>query len=188
MDFLSSLQNYVPFDAIDAESKQFIIDFYNKHDGNIFTRDNSEGHMCACCWVVNPNRDKVLMAHHNLFNSFAWMGGHADGDTDLARVARKELEEESGLVHYRQFPDIFLTCILGSEAHVKNGRIVENHQHPVFVYLFEADEQERVRPQEGENTSVKWLSAENIAEFMSMKEQEIVLSIYKRVMDKVRHL
>ena len=90
-DFIKVLETYVPYDAGDAADRQFILDFYRKHDGDVLTRENEEGHLCASAWVVNPSRTKVLMAWHNIYKSFGWLGGHADGERDMAHVAAKEL-------------------------------------------------------------------------------------------------
>ena len=64
---------------------------------NLFDRSNLTAHFTASAWVVNKTRDKVLMAYHNLYDSWAWLGGHADGEEDLLKVAIKEVKEESGL-------------------------------------------------------------------------------------------
>ena len=56
----------------------------------LLTRDNATAHFTASCWIVNPDRTKVLMAYHNLYQSWAWLGGHADGEEDLLAVALRE--------------------------------------------------------------------------------------------------
>ena len=68
-----------------------------RREENVFSRENSLCHMTASAWISSPDRTKVLMAYHNIYDSWSWLGGHADGDTDLLRVALKEAEEESGL-------------------------------------------------------------------------------------------
>ena len=65
----------------------------------LLTRDNASAHLTASAWVVNPGRDRVLMAYHNLYGSWAWLGGHADGDSDLRAVA---LREEIGRASCRE--------------------------------------------------------------------------------------
>ena len=37
------------------------------------------------------------MIYHNLYNSWAWTGGHADGEADLLAVAIKKLKRKQGL-------------------------------------------------------------------------------------------
>ena len=34
------------------------------------------------------------MIYHNIYDSWAWVGGHADGDEDLVHVVKKEIEEQ----------------------------------------------------------------------------------------------
>ena len=64
----------------------------------ILTRDNKCYHFTSSAWVVSPDFKKVLMVYHNIYNSWSWMGGHADGESDLLKVAIKEVKEESGNV------------------------------------------------------------------------------------------
>ena len=47
---------------------------------NLWTRENRSAHLTASGWIVSPERDRVLMAYHNLYDSWSWLGGHADGD------------------------------------------------------------------------------------------------------------
>ena len=48
-----------------------------------FIRQIETALFTASAWVVNPARNKVLMIYHNIYNSWSWTGGHADGETDL---------------------------------------------------------------------------------------------------------
>ena len=60
----------------------------NKND-DVLVRDNEIAHITSSGFIVNKLRTKVLMIHHNIYNSWGWTGGHADGDEDLLYVAMK---------------------------------------------------------------------------------------------------
>lgn len=62
-----------------------------------FHRSNRVGHFTGSAWLVSADGRRALLTHHRKLDRWLQPGGHADGDTDLARVALREAEEESGL-------------------------------------------------------------------------------------------
>ena len=62
-----------------------------------FRRERLAGHFTSGVWLVSTDGARVLMTHHRKLERWLQLGGHADGDTDMARVALKEAQEESGL-------------------------------------------------------------------------------------------
>ena len=66
-------------------------------DADPFTRDRLAGHFTASSWLVDRTGQRALLTHHRKLDRWLQLGGHADGDRDLARVALREAEEESGL-------------------------------------------------------------------------------------------
>ena len=62
-----------------------------------FVREDHEGHFTGSAWLVSADGERVLLTHHRKLERWLQLGGHADGDTDLSRVALREAEEESGL-------------------------------------------------------------------------------------------
>lgn len=64
---------------------------------NPFLRERLEGHFTGSAWLVSADGKRVLLTHHRKLDRWLQLGGHADGDRDLARVALNEAEEESGL-------------------------------------------------------------------------------------------
>lgn len=63
----------------------------------VFERRHPPGHFTGSAWLVSADGQRVLLTHHRKLGRWLQLGGHADGDADLARVALREAEEESGL-------------------------------------------------------------------------------------------
>ncbi|MEO7432578.1 MAG: NUDIX hydrolase [Dokdonella sp.] len=61
------------------------------------SRERKAGHLTGSAWLVSADGRHVLLTHHRKLGRWLQLGGHADGDTNLARVALREAEEESGL-------------------------------------------------------------------------------------------
>lgn len=72
-----------------------------------FVRERLAGHFTASAWLPDRAGTRVLLTHHRKLGIWVQFGGHADGDRDLARVALREAEEESGLAGLRVEPEIF---------------------------------------------------------------------------------
>jgi 8-oxo-dGTP pyrophosphatase MutT (NUDIX family) len=72
-----------------------------------FDREHVAGHFTGSAWLVSADGENVLLTHHRKLNRWLQLGGHADGDSDLAAVALREAHEESGLAGLRVEPDIF---------------------------------------------------------------------------------
>ena len=124
---------------------------------DIFTRENRNAHMTASAWLVNQDLSKVLMVFHNLYNSWSWIGGHADGEVDLLRVAVREAQEETGLLHvWPVSEDIFSLEILTVDGHEKHGEYVSSHLHLNLTYLLMADENDELISKADENSAVAW--------------------------------
>lgn len=100
--------------------------------------------MTASAWVVNKDRSKILLAYHNIYDSWAWLGGHADGEKDLLKVVLKEVAEESGVKNIKPVSeDILSVEILTVDGHEKKGVYVPSHLHLNVTYLIEADDTEQ---------------------------------------------
>ncbi|MDQ3270355.1 MAG: NUDIX hydrolase [Pseudomonadota bacterium] len=72
-----------------------------------FTRERRAGHFTASAWLVDTSGTRVLLTHHRKLRRWLQLGGHADGETDLAQAALREAAEESGLDGLRVEPEIF---------------------------------------------------------------------------------
>ncbi|MBE6036538.1 MAG: NUDIX domain-containing protein [Clostridiales bacterium] len=126
-------------------------------DADIFSRENRKVHLTASAWTVNKDRTKALMAYHNIYDSWSWLGGHADGERDLLSVAIREVKEESGVKAVIPLDEnIFSIEILTVEGHEKKGDYVPSHLHFNVTYLLEVDETENIYCKADENSGVAW--------------------------------
>ena len=183
MNLKKELENYVPFDEREAADKKIMLEALEKYP-DIFTRENSLAHFTASSWVTNPDRTKILMAYHRIFDEWAWSGGHADGENNLLAVAERELCEETGVKAPRLLSDgIYAVEIIPVDAHVRRGELVSPHLHLDVCYLFEADETEELRAKEDENTGVKWIPVE---EAVSQTKEAKIETIYSKLNEKLK--
>lgn len=183
MTLQQQLRQYQPYNEEEACLKPIIEDFLEKNK-NAFWRTNLLAHMTTSAWIVNKERTKVLMAYHNIYQSWGWLGGHADGDEDLLRVCRKEVAEESGLTNIMQLgTGIYGINILHVQPHYKCGSYVNAHLHMDVVYLFEADERDAVRRKPDENSGVAWIPLDKINEYVT---EEHMKGVYAVLCEKLR--
>jgi len=183
-DLLKQLKSHTPWNAQEARDLPILIR-HLENTPDVFTRQSETAHFTASAWVVSPDRTKVLMAYHNLYNSWAWLGGHADGETDLSRTAIREAMEESGLQHVRLVSEEPLSVeILTVNGHEKKGSYVPSHLHLNVTYLLEADPAEPIHIRPEENSGVDWIPVEEIPDRSS--EPWFCERIYSKLCDKVR--
>jgi 8-oxo-dGTP pyrophosphatase MutT (NUDIX family) len=186
MSILEDIQAYTPYNEQEDKDKALILHALQT-EKDIFTRKNTLAHMTASAWVVNKDRTKTLMVWHNIFQSWSWLGGHADGDSDLCHVASKEVKEESGLQELTLLlPGIFSIESLTVNGHIKNGVYVSSHLHLNVTYLFEADENAPLKSKPDENKGVKWFGLDEAVAISN--EPFFQERVYSKLNKKLREL
>lgn len=158
---IQQIRAYQPVNEQEERDKELILHCLNT-EKDIFTRENRIAHMTASAWVVNRARTKVLMVYHNIYHSWSWLGGHADGEEDLLKVALKEVREESGILHVEPVSkEICSLEVLTVDGHIKKGAYVSSHLHLNVTYLLQADDTDTLHIKEDENSNVAWFSPED---------------------------
>jgi len=177
------INNYIPYNEQESCDKEVMITYLNTFD-NTLSRENKLGHFTASCWIVNKERTKVLMAYHNIYQSFAWLGGHADDNPNLLDVALKEAKEESNIQNIKILDNsIFSLDVIEVTHHYKKGKFITPHVHLNLTYLFEGSENDKLSIKEDENSDVKWLPIDKLDEFV---KEEHMLYYYHKFIDKVK--
>lgn len=180
MCLLEQLERYEPYNEQEARDRALLLRAL-REEADVFTRENDRMHMTASAWVTNEAHDRVLMAYHNIYDSWAWLGGHADGMEDLLAVACKEANEESGVTAVPVSPEIFSVEILGVAGHVKRGKYVSAHLHLNVTYLLQADEAQALHEKPDENSGVRWFALPDVLPNIREPEMRVV---YQKLMDK----
>lgn len=182
----AQISNYIPANEQEKMDRQTLLAWLNR-DEDISIRENLVGHLTASAWVVDPLRQKVLMAYHKLYDSWAWLGGHADGNWDLAAVAEKEAREESSIEGLRLLGSGPVSLeILTVDGHEKKGAYVPCHLHLNVTYLFEADPATSIRMKPDENSGVAWIPMDELAD--RCNETWFVERIYSKLVKKAKSI
>lgn len=183
MNLQQQLEQYHPYNEQEAADKAIMLELLSSQK-NIFSRENLTAHFTASSWLLNKTHDKVLMIYHNIYQSWAWTGGHADGETDLLSVAKREAMEETGVTDIQAVSeDIFSIEILTVDGHEKKGVYVPSHLHLNVTYLLEADEAAVLRVKPDENSGVKWFFLEDALK--ACTEPWMIERIYKKLNAKL---
>lgn len=183
MEFYEALKQYCPHDEQEAADKAVMLDCLSRF-ADVYERSNLLCHVTASAWITNESRDRVLMIYHNIYDSWAWTGGHADGERDLLKVALKEATEETGLVSVRPASDLLLSIeTLTVNPHWKRGKFVPAHLHLNGTYLLIADDSEPLRIKADENSAVKWFLPDEAIKACS---EPWMRPVYQRLNDRMK--
>lgn len=183
MNYIKEIKSYIPYNEQEQKDKDLILNCINNFS-DVLTRKNTLAHITSSGYIVNKNRDKTLMIFHKIYNSWSWTGGHADGDSDLLKVAIKEASEETGLKNIKPISkDIFSLDILTVNGHLKKGEYVSSHLHLSVAYLLEADENEELVVNEDETKGVKWIPIDKVDYYSS---EPYMIGVYNKFNEKIK--
>jgi ADP-ribose pyrophosphatase YjhB (NUDIX family) len=118
-----------------------------------------DGHLTASAWIVDPARQRTLLTHHHKLDRWLQLGGHVDGNPNLAEAAMREAREESGLAGLRLVsPEIF-----DVDRHRIPARGDEpEHWHFDVRFLIEADPAEPLAIS-SESKDLAWVALTEVA-------------------------
>ena len=179
-----NLEEFEPYNEQEEVDKKIILDYINNFDDTL-TRQNKYGHFTSSAFVLNKERTKILMVYHKIYNSWAWPGGHSDGDSNLLNVAMKEAKEETGIKNVIPiFKNVYSIEIISVNGHEKSEKYISSHVHLNVTYLLEADENEKIHIKEDENSGVKWVPIDNVLDLTS--ETWVRDRVYAKIIEKMK--
>jgi 8-oxo-dGTP pyrophosphatase MutT (NUDIX family) len=133
-----------------------------------FLRSCRPGHITGAAWILAPDRRRVLLTHHRKLDRWLQLGGHADGQFDVAEVALREAQEESGMTRF-QFAlvqgallPLDIDVHLIPELRDPSGCLIDDaHEHHDirFLLLTNADQEIRVSH---ESHDVRWFTPDEV--------------------------
>ncbi|MCI5689145.1 MAG: NUDIX hydrolase [Emergencia sp.] len=190
------IADFVPGCEQEERDRELMLRFLRDND-NCLMRENLTAHFTASSWIVNGEGrgagsdlgdnvidDKILMVYHNLYNSWSWTGGHADGEADLLSVAIREAQEETGVQDFKVLHREPISLeIITVDGHMKRGVYVPSHLHLNLTYLLQADETQKLSVKPDENSGVAWIPAGKLAAHVS--EPWMMKWVYEKLMGRV---
>lgn len=174
---LHLLDVHRPLTAEEAGMRRRLREFVAANE-RCFERSLLSGHVTGSAWIVDRDRSHALLTHHRKLGKWLQLGGHADGDSDILRVALREAEEESGLSSLRVASD----SIFDVDIHEIPARKQELlHYHYDVRFLFEADRDEPLRIS-NESKDLQWVA---LGEITKLTREESVLRMVRKTLDGI---
>lgn len=182
MNFIQEIKAYNPINEQEANDQRLILAYIDQSHQDILTRENEIAHMTSSGLILNKALDKVLMIHHNIYKTWTWTGGHADGDPHMLQVALKEAREETGLSHLVALTEEIASIdIIPVYGHTKKGKYVSSHLHLNVSYLLIADEEDALILNEDETSDLGWIRLSDLA---SYSNEPYLIEIYNKMINK----
>jgi 8-oxo-dGTP pyrophosphatase MutT (NUDIX family) len=156
---IGSLQRYGSDHPTEVPSVNLFLELLAHPDA--FQRTHLPGHITGSALIVSPDRTLTLLVHHAKLNKWLQPGGHADGDQNVAGVALREAQEETGLKTLA----LVTKNIFDIDIHLIPARKdFPQHHHCDIRYLIQGAPEESVIVSE-ESHDVKWVKLSDIERY-----------------------
>jgi 8-oxo-dGTP pyrophosphatase MutT (NUDIX family) len=155
---LNKLRDYQPYDQHERDMYETLVRFVET-ESECFHRSLPTGHVTGSAWIIDRSHRRALLTHHLKLDRWLQLGGHADGDADILRVALREAREESGIENIRPLAE----GIFDVDIHPIPPRDMEpRHLHYDVRFLLGADANAPLVIS-SESKDLAWVSLADIA-------------------------
>ena len=131
------------------------------HNSDCFSRDLLIGHITGSAWVIDDSGTRTLLTHHRKLNKWLQPGGHADGLSDVAEVAMKEAEEETGLKNLRLVAPAIFDIDIHSIPQRKNE---PQHYHYDCRFLIQCESNDQYVISD-ESHDLAWVNMRELSDY-----------------------
>lgn len=181
---IKELKKYQPLDEFEKNDQKLMLMAYQIFEDELLNRFPFF-HFTVSAVIFDETYEQVLFMFHNIYQSYAWMGGHMDGSRDLKQSIIKEVFEETGLKNIEFIKEGPVSLeILPVNRHIKNGEVVSAHEHYNITYAIKASVSEKLTNNIQESKNLKWLNISELHNYVSEKE---MLPIYKKIIERVKN-
>lgn len=140
-----------------------------------FSRTCRPGHFTGSCFVLAPSLREVLLLKHRKLGKWLQMGGHCDGEINLAQVALREAQEESGSSQIQILQD----RVIDLDIHwIPENSKEDGHYHFDVRYVGICQEPNNLKMAEEECSDLKWLKWD---EAFQVAQEESMHRVFKKV-------
>lgn len=155
---LEQMDEHLPADEKEAADMRLIRHMIAEHP-NILNMNCEVGHLTGSALVIDLNSGRIVLHRHAYLDKWLPFGGHADYETDLAAVALREAEEESGLPDLRFFPPTDIARPLDYDVHtIPASARYHQHLHLDLRYLLSTEQPDAINPPPVEVSDYRWLT------------------------------
>jgi 8-oxo-dGTP pyrophosphatase MutT (NUDIX family) len=173
---LDQLSAYAAAHPAETETITRFQDFVTSHE-DCFERSLNIGHITGSAWIVSADGSETLLTHHRKLNCWLQLGGHADGDPDVAAVALKEACEESGLDEFEALDHTIFDLDIHRIPARKNEA---EHLHYDVRYLLRATGNTDFTVSE-ESHDLRWVPIEQVQDLTT---EESMLRMVRKWLNK----
>lgn len=165
-----------------------------KHQPELFCRNHLPGHFTGSTLVTNNHFDHVLLTYHRKLRKWLQLGGHADGHTDIAAVALREAQEESGLKSFAfvDLAKIFklkLPTLIPYDLdchYIPQRPEMAGHYHYDIIFLLTTNQNMPLEIS-SESIDLRWFALEEALQ-LTQEEAAVQRLLYKLKAVKAQHV